>query len=74
LLADQLSPTERAKTQGFNDLLLGFGAAAGSFGSGIVFAASGYGALGLVAASAALVPLGLGLWWQMHGRLAPSLP
>jgi MFS family permease len=74
LLADQLSPEERAKTQGFNDLLLGFGAAAGSFGSGVLFAASGYGALGLVAASATLVPLGLALWWQMRGRLTLSVP
>jgi MFS family permease len=68
LLADQLSPTERAKTQGFNDLLLGFAAAAGSFGSGLVFAVGGYGILGVVAASAALVPLGLAVWWQMRGR------
>jgi MFS family permease len=74
LLADQLSPEERAKTQGFNDLLLGFGAASGSFGSGVIFASNGYGALGLVAASATLVPLGLALWWQMRGRLAPSVP
>jgi MFS family permease len=72
LLADQLSPTERAKTQGLNDLLLGFAAAAGSFGSGVVFAVFGYGALGLVAASAAIVPLGLALWWQVRGRLAAS--
>ena len=71
MLADQLSPTERAKTQGFNDLLLGFASAAGSFGSGLMFAASGYGALGLIAASAALVPLGLAVWWQVRGRLAP---
>jgi len=68
LLADQLSPTERAKTQGFNDLLLGFAAAAGSFGSGLVFAVGGYGTLGVVAASAALVPLGLAVWWQVRGR------
>ncbi|MCX5909279.1 MAG: MFS transporter [Deltaproteobacteria bacterium] len=72
LLADQLSPTERAKTQGLNDLLLGFAAAAGSFGSGVVFAVFGYGALGLVAASAAIVPLGLAVWWQVRGRLAAS--
>ena len=69
LLADQLSPTERAKTQGFNDLLLGFAAAAGSFGSGIVFAVGGFATLGLGAA-AALVPLGLGVWWQVRGRRA----
>jgi len=71
MLADQLSPTERAKTQGFNDLVLGFASAAGSFGSGLMFAASGYGALGLIAASAALIPLGLAVWWQVRGRLAP---
>ena len=68
LLADQLSPGERSKTQGFNDLLLGFASATGSFGSGTIFAAGGYGALALVAASAGLVPLGLALWWQMRGR------
>ncbi len=70
LLADQLLPTERAKTQGLNDLLLGFAAATGSFGSGLIFAVAGYGALGLVAASAALVPLGLAVWWHGRGRLA----
>jgi MFS family permease len=74
LLADQLSPTERAKTQGFNDLLLGFAAAIGSFGGGITFAASGYWALGLIAASLALIPLGLALWWQIRGRLTSSPP
>ena len=68
LLADQLSPMERAKTQGFNDLLLGFASAAGSFGSGLVFAEAGYAGLGLVAAAAALVPLGLAIWWQVRGR------
>lgn len=65
LLADQLSPDERAKTQGFNDLLIGLVSAAGSLGSGIVFAAVGYGAMGLVGAAAAVVPLGLVLWWQV---------
>ncbi len=72
LLADQLSPTERAKTQGVNDLFLGFAAAAGSFGSGIMFSASGYWVVGLVAALAALVPLGLAVWWQAQRRVAAS--
>ncbi len=72
LLADQLLPAERAKTQGFNDLLLGFAAAAGSFGSGIVFAATGYGSLGLAAGAVALVPLGLAVWWQVRGRLTTT--
>jgi len=70
LLADQLSPAERAKTQGFNDLLIGLVSAVGSLGSGWVFAAVGYGAMGLVGAAAGLIPLGLALWWQMS-RPAP---
>jgi MFS family permease len=56
LLADQLAPSERARTQGFNDFLMGAASATGSLGSGWVFAAVGYGAMGVVAASAALVP------------------
>jgi hypothetical protein len=38
----------------------------------MMFAASGYGVLGLVAASAAVVPLGVAVWWQVRGRLALS--
>ncbi|HSB69374.1 MAG TPA: MFS transporter [Candidatus Methylomirabilis sp.] len=71
LLTDQLSPTERAKTQGLNDLLLGLASAAASLGSGVLFSVAGYGALGVTAASTALVPLGLALWWQYRGRLTP---
>src|SRR5574340_1587752 len=54
LLADQLSPQERARTQGLNDLLVGLASAAGSLGSGIVFATIGYNAMGLVGTAAAL--------------------
>ncbi len=68
LLADQLSPAERARTQGFNDLLLGLTSAAGSLGSGIVFAAVGYGVMGLVGAAAALIPLSLAAWWRLGRR------
>jgi len=73
LLADQLSPGERAKTQGFNDLLLNLSSGASQIGSGIVFAAGGYGIMALVGAAAAVVPLGLAVWWQVRGRLAPSV-
>ena len=72
LLADQLSPGERAKTQGFNDLLLNLSSGASQIGSGVVFAAGGYGIMALAAAAAAVVPLGLAIWWQLRGRLAPS--
>ena len=65
LLADQLSPDERARTQGFNDLLMGLVAASGSFISGHIFAAVGYGMMGLLSAALSLAPLGVGLWWQI---------
>lgn len=68
LLSDQLSPEERAKTQGFNDLLLGLASATGSLGSGLVFASAGYGAMSLVGAAAAVVPLATIGWWLAAGR------
>ena len=63
LLANQLSPKERAKTQGFNDLLLNLASAVGQVGSGVVYASGGYGVMGLAAAAAATVPLALAGWW-----------
>lgn len=65
LLTDQLSPDERAHTQGFNDLLIGTVSALGSLGSGVVFATVGFGMMGLVGAVCALVPLSLAVWWQV---------
>jgi MFS family permease len=73
LLADQLSPGERARAQGFNDLLVGLASASGSFSSGLIFAALGYTLVGLVGLVLALIPFGLALWWQMgHRRLAAT--
>ena len=63
LLSDNLSPAERSRTQGFNDLLLGLASATGSLGSGFVFAGVGYAAMGLVGAAVALLPLLLTFWW-----------
>jgi MFS family permease len=68
LLADQLSPGERAKTQGFNDLLLNLCSGASQIGSGMVYAVGGYGIMALTAAAMAVVPLGLAAWWQIRGR------
>ena len=70
LLADQLSPPERAKTQGFNDLLLNLSSGASQIGSGVLYAVGGYGLMGAAAAAMAMVPLGLALWWQL-GKRAP---
>ena len=66
LLADQLSPNERARTQGFNDLLMGLVAACGSFLSGHVFAAVGYGTMGVMTAALSLAPLALAGWWHFN--------
>jgi MFS family permease len=68
LLADQLSPEERARAQGFNDLLMGLVAAAGSFLSGHVFAAVGYGTMGVLSAGISLAPLCLALWWHLRSK------
>ncbi|MDQ7850513.1 MAG: MFS transporter [Armatimonadota bacterium] len=74
LLADQLSPEERGRAQGFNDLLIGLSSAGGSFGSGLVFAAVGYATMGLAAAGVALTLLALTLWGRFGRRraFAPS--
>jgi MFS family permease len=60
-LADRLTAEERAGTQGATDTLVGLTAALSSLGSGVVFAAVGYGTMALVGAAVALVPLALGL-------------
>ncbi len=64
LLADQLRPSERARTQGFNDLLIGGASAVASLSSGIVFAAVGFATMAVVGAVLALLPLGLALGWR----------
>jgi MFS family permease len=68
LLADQLSTAEQSRMQGFNDLLIGAASAVGSLGSGFVFAAVGFRAMGLIGAIVALLPLVLTLWWQVNRR------
>ncbi len=65
LLADQLSPNERAKTQGFNDLWLNLGSAGSQAGSGVIYAVGGFGVMCGAAAVMAAVPLVLALWRQV---------
>ena len=74
LLADQLSPGERAKTQGFNDLLLNLGSGASQVVSGVVYAVGGFGVMGGAAAALAVLPLGVAIWWQARGHRRPSAP
>jgi MFS family permease len=68
LLADHLLPLEKAKAQGFNDLLIGLVSALGSFTSGVLFAALGYNLMGLLGAMFALIPMGMVVWWMMSRR------
>lgn len=68
LLADHLSPAERARTQGFNDLLISLVSAFASLGSGPVFARMGYGALSSLGFAITLIPLAATLWWLIKGR------
>jgi MFS family permease len=69
LLADQLSPTERARTQGVNDLLVGLASATSSLSSGLVFAATGYTVITLVAGALSLIPLIMALTWMRRNQV-----
>lgn len=64
LLADHLTPKERSRTQGFNDLLIGLVSAIGSLGSGLVFASMGFATVNLVGIGFVLVVLAVILWWR----------
>ncbi len=64
MLTDNLLNVEQSRMQGFNDLLLGMVSAVGSLGSGFVFAAVGYRAVGLIGAVLAIIPFLLSLWWR----------
>ena len=73
LLADQLSPLERSRTQGANDLLVGLASAIGSLGSGFVFAASNYTVIAIVAGMVALIPFLMSLLWMRRQSLAVEI-
>jgi MFS family permease len=68
LLSDRLRLEERARAQGANDFLIGVSSAVGSLGSGIVFAAHGYGVMAGVGAVVSLVPLALAGIAHRSGR------
>jgi MFS family permease len=61
LLSDQLSPVERSRTQGTNDLLVGLASALISLSSGFIFDTAGYTVMSVIAGVFALVPLVLAL-------------
>jgi len=61
LLSDQLSPVERSRTQGTNDLLVGLASAIISLSSGFIFDATSYTMMAIIAGVLSLVPLVLSL-------------
>jgi len=65
LLADHLMPSERARAQGFNDLMIGLASAMGGLASGVVFSAVGYGLMGSIGAVFAVVPAAMTAWWLL---------
>ena len=65
LLADQLSANERAKTQGFNDLLLNLASAGSQVGSGVIYAFGGFMLMSLTSAILAVVPLAAVVWLRV---------
>jgi MFS family permease len=65
LLSDQLSPAERAKTQGASDMLIGLATATVSLVSGLMFASVGYSVMGIVGAITSMALLGLTGWWMV---------
>lgn len=70
LLADQLSPAERARTQGTNDLFVGLASAIGSLGSGFLFAASSYMVIAVVGGVLSFIPLVMSVMWMRKTKVA----
>jgi MFS family permease len=71
LLADQLSPAERGRIQGLNDLLVGLVSAAGSLSSGYIFARLGFNAMAIIGAGVASIPLLAAAFWTLRRARLP---
>jgi MFS family permease len=65
LLADQLTPAEKARTQGVNDMLMGLVSASFSVLAGFMLARYGYGAISLAGLGVSSVLLGVALWYAV---------
>jgi len=66
LLADHLTPKERSRTQGFNDLLIGLASAIGALGSGVLFAIKGFVMVNGMGVGLVLMVLAVILWWRLN--------
>ncbi len=68
LLSDHLTPTERSKTQGANDMLIGLASGLGSLASGVLYAGLGYWAAGLAIGLLSAVGFVFCTWWTLRHR------
>ncbi len=68
LLSDQLTASERSKTQGANDMLIGLASGLGSLASGVIYAGIGYWAVGLLGAILMAVGFAFSTWWTLRYR------
>ncbi len=68
LLSDQLSPAERSKTQGANDMLVGFASGIGSLASGVIYASWGYWAVALAGGVLIAIGFGFSTWWTLRAQ------
>jgi len=73
LLADQLSLAERARTQGSNDLLVGLASATSVFSSGLIYDATSYTVISLMAGALSLIPLMMVLTWMRRERVVVGI-
>jgi MFS family permease len=68
MLSSALSPREKSKTQGLNDLLIGLTAATGSYVGGPLFASYGYTVIGLIGAGFSIALMMLVVWYSTTVR------
>jgi MFS family permease len=66
LLSDALSPVEKARTQGLNDLFVGLAGASAILLSGMLFAGAGYAVMGITGAALTVPILPLMAWLRRH--------
>ena len=74
LLSDQLTPAERSRTQGTNDLLIGLASGIASLASGVVYGSLGYGVVSLVGAGLMIPAVLLSGWWTLGRRAVRPAP
>jgi predicted MFS family arabinose efflux permease len=69
-----LTPAERSRTQGTNDLLIGLASGIASLASGVVYGSLGYGVVSLVGAGLMIPAVLLSGWWTLGRRAVRPAP